>query len=167
MSLHHLRARAAGSGLGRLAALVVTLALTLGATPAPQGQPQHLRTEPLIIASAHRVSRFQVQIADTEATREKGLMFVKRLGPNDGMLFDFKTPQPVAFWMRNTLIPLDMVFIAADGRVVSIASNAVPMDETPIPSGGAILGVLEIRGGRAAEIGVEPGDRVKARIFAH
>jgi uncharacterized membrane protein (UPF0127 family) len=67
--------------------------------------------------------------------------------------------------MKNTLIPLDMLFIGADGRIVSIARNARPMDETTIPSGGAVRGVLELRGGRAAEIGAEPGDKVHERIF--
>jgi uncharacterized membrane protein (UPF0127 family) len=81
------------------------------------------------------------------------------------MLFDFKRPQQTAFWMRNTLIPLDILFIAADGRIVSIARNAVPHSEVPIPSGGVVLGVLEIAGGRAAQLGIYPGDRVKHRIF--
>ncbi len=124
-----------------------------------------LRTEPLEVITKKRVAHFTVEIAETEATREHGLMFRKQLGAGQGMLFDFKIPQPVEFWMKNTLIPLDMVFIAQDGRIVSIARNATPMSETPIPSGGEILGVLEIRGGRAAEIGAEPGDRVKERIF--
>jgi hypothetical protein len=92
-------------------------------------------------------------------------MFRKHLAGDRGMLFDFKTPQPVAFWMKNTLIPLDMLFIAPDGRVISIARQATPMSETPIPSGGDVLAVLEIRGGRAAEVGVKPGDRVRERIF--
>jgi hypothetical protein len=124
-----------------------------------------LPSEPLDVVTHHGVRHFTVEIADTEATREKGLMFRKQLAADRGMLFDFKTPQPVAFWMKNTLIPLDMLFIAPDGRVISIARNATPMSETPIPSGGDILGVLEIRGGRAAEIGVEPGDQVRERIF--
>jgi hypothetical protein len=76
------------------------------------------------------------------------------------MLFDFKTVQPVDFWMKDTLIPLDILFIAADGRIVSIARNATPMSEAHIPSGSPILEVLEVRGGRAAEIGAEVGDRV-------
>jgi uncharacterized membrane protein (UPF0127 family) len=157
------RRRAPVSLISRLAALVVGLALTAATPPTPQ--PQHLRTEPLAIATSRGVTHFQVQIADTDSTREKGLMFVRHLGPDEGMLFDFKTPQPVSFWMKNTFIPLDMLFIAPDGRVISIASNAVPMTETPIPSGGDVTGVLEVRGGRAAEIGVSPGDRVRARMF--
>jgi uncharacterized protein len=126
-----------------------------------------LKVEALDIVTAHGVYHFKVEIADTDATRERGLMFRKSLAPDRGMLFNFKTQQPVAFWMENTLIPLDMLFITADGRVFSIARNAVPMDKTPIPSGGPVLGVLEIAGGRAAQIGVAPGDRVRNRIFHH
>jgi uncharacterized protein len=130
-----------------------------------RAQGPGLKTEPLAIVTHQGVRHFIVEIADTDTTRERGLMFRKHLAPDEGMLFDFKTPQPVAFWMKNTLIPLDMLFIAPDGRVVSIARNATPMSETPIPSNGDVLGVLEIRGGRAAEIGAEPGDRVQERIF--
>jgi hypothetical protein len=126
-----------------------------------------LKVEQLDIATARGVYHFKVEIADTDATRERGLMFRKSLAPDHGMLFDFKAEQPVAFWMENTLIPLDMLFITADGRVFSIARNAVPMDKAPIPSGGPVLGVLEIAGGRAAQIGVAPGDRVRNRIFHH
>lgn len=126
---------------------------------------QTLRTEPLEIVTAGGVRHFTVEIADTDATRESGLMFRKSMAPDKGMLFDFGTPQAVTFWMKNTLIPLDMVFIAKDGHVVSITRNAVPMSEALIPSGGPIVGVLELRGGRAGEIGVKPGDEVRERIF--
>jgi len=130
--------------------------------------PAHpLKSEPAEIVTRSGVKRFRVEIADTAATREYGLMKRRHLAADHGMLFDFKTPQPVAFWMKDTLIPLDMLFIARDGRIVSIARNATPMSETPIPSQGVILGVLEIRGGRAAEIGAQPGDRVVERIFGH
>jgi len=124
-----------------------------------------LKVEPLDVTTAKGVYHFQVEIADTDATRERGLMFRKSLAGDRGMLFDFKRSQAVAFWMKNTLIPLDMVFIGADGRIVSIARNAKPMDETAIGSGGEVLGVLELRGGRAAEIDAEPGDKVRERIF--
>jgi uncharacterized membrane protein (UPF0127 family) len=141
-------------------AVVLCLAALAG-----QASAQALRTEPLDIVTAHGVRHFTVEVADTDATRETGLMFRKSLAPDKGMLFDFGTPQSVTFWMKNTLIPLDMVFIAKDGHVVSIARNAVPMSEALIPSGGPIVGVLELRGGRAAEIGVKPGDVVRDRIF--
>jgi uncharacterized membrane protein (UPF0127 family) len=125
-----------------------------------------LHTAPLSIVTARGTARFTVEVADTTSRREIGLMCRTRLAADRGMLFDFKQPQPVQFWMKNTLIPLDMVFIGADGRVAAIASQAKPMDETPIPSAPVtVLGVLEIAGGRAAALGLEPGDKVRERIF--
>ena len=109
--------------------------------------------------------KFTVELAVTKAEQERGLMFRKSLAPDRGMLFPYKPPQRAAFWMKNTLIPLDIIYIAPDGRVLSIARNAVPHDETPIPSGGVIGGVLEIAGGRAAQLGILPGDRVLNKIF--
>ena len=154
--------------LGRHALLSLLFALLFGAPAMARcaQRPQSLRTEPLSIMTAGGPAQFIVEIADTRRTREIGLMCRTRLAPDRGMLFDFKQPQEVAFWMQNTLIPLDMVFIAVDGHVVSVARNAVPMDRTPIPSHGAVLGVLEIAGGRAAALGVAPGDKVIGRIFS-
>ncbi|MGN6159439.1 MAG: DUF192 domain-containing protein [Devosia sp.] len=102
---------------------------------------------------------FTIEIADTEAEREKGLMFRTSLAPDAGMLFDYHQEQEAAFWMQNTLIPLDMIFISAKGVVKSIHVNARPMDTTPIPSGGPIRFVMEIPGGRSEEIGLKVGDR--------
>ena len=124
-----------------------------------------LREEPLEITTSKATTKFTVEIADTEETRNRGLMYRKSLAPDKGMLFDFKTPREAAFWMRNTLIPLDIIFITQDGRILTIARNAVPHSEVPIPSGGVIRGVLELAGGRAAQLGIYPGDRVKHRIF--
>ena len=104
---------------------------------------------------------FNIEIADTEASREQGLMYRKSLAPDAGMLFDFHEERPVEFWMVNTLIPLDMIFIAADGTVKSIHANAVPGDATPIPSGAPVQFVFEIAGGRAAAIGLAPGDHLE------
>jgi hypothetical protein len=148
-----------------LVSLALAAACSGSALAACPQAPQSLRTEPLSIETDRGAARFTVEIADTDRTREIGLMCRTRIAPDRGMLFDFKTPREVAFWMKNTLIPLDMVFIAADGRVVSIARNAAPLDETPISSAGAILGVLEIAGGRAAELDIMPGDLVRERIF--
>jgi uncharacterized membrane protein (UPF0127 family) len=117
-----------------------------------------------ILTSRGRV-RFTVELAVTRAQQERGLMFRKSLAPDHGMLFPYNPPQRAAFWMKNTLIPLDILYIAPDGRVLSIARNAVPHDETPIPSGGVIRAVLEIPGGRAAQLGILPGDRVLNKIF--
>ena len=86
-------------------------------------------------------------------------MFRRTLAPDRGMIFPYDPPQDVAFWMRNTLIPLDMVFIRADGTIARI-TTAKPLDETPVPSGEPIAAVLEIAGGRAAELKVKEGDKV-------
>jgi uncharacterized protein len=104
---------------------------------------------------------FNIEVVDTDAGREKGLMFRQSLAPDAGMLFDFLSEQPVEFWMVNTFIPLDMVFIGANGTVRTVHANARPQDPTPIPSGVPVQFVLEIPGGRAAEIGLQPGDRME------
>lgn len=109
---------------------------------------------------------FAVEIADTQPLRQKGLMFRDHLAPDAGMLFDFKKSQQVAFWMQNTLIPLDMVFIGADGVVRNVHAKAQPLDTTPIPSDGPVRYVLEIAGGRAAEIGLVVGDTVSGAGIA-
>jgi hypothetical protein len=104
---------------------------------------------------------FTVEVVDTPEKRAEGLMFRQSLAPDAGMLFDFKETREVSFWMRNTFIPLDMVFIAADGKVESIHVNARPHDPTSIPSGAPVQYVLEIPGGRSAEIGLKPGDKAE------
>jgi len=146
-----------------LLGLVIGLLLTVGCAGETLSAPP--ASQPLDIVTSRGVSHFVVEFVDTPRSRERGLMYRKSLAPNRGMLFDFKTSREVAFWMKNTYIPLDLIYIQADGRVLSIARNAVPFDETPLPSGGPIRGVLEIPGGRAAQIGVLPGDRVLHRIF--
>jgi len=145
-----------------LVALAAAVFLVSGAQARTVAKTAH---EPLEVVTDHGRAHFQVELADDTAERERGLMFRKTLAPDRGMLFDFKTPREVAFWMRNTLIPLDIIFIRPDGRVLSIAREATPLSETPIPSGGTVRGVLEIAGGRAAQIGLMPGDRVRHRIF--
>ena len=152
--------------------LVLGLVLCLAAACGSVGQggqldPQHgLPVEALQITTHDgRGHRFRVEIADNDASRERGLMFRKSLGPDAGMLFDFHEPQYVSFWMKNTLIPLDLLFIDEHGRVVNVAAMATPMSEATIPSAGPVLGVLEIRGGRAAELGIRSGDQVRERIF--
>jgi uncharacterized membrane protein (UPF0127 family) len=119
----------------------------------------------LEIVSKTGVHVFAVEMAETEAQREKGLMFRKSLPEGQGMLFNFHQEQPVSFWMRNTYIPLDMIFIRADGRVLHIVENAEPLSERMIPSGGPVLAVLEVIGGTARKLGMAPGDRVAHPIF--
>ena len=102
-------------------------------------------------------ARFAVEVADTPQEQARGLMFVEELPRGEGMLFAYPEPGPVSFWMRNTLIPLDMLFLSAEGVVTRIHENAVPRDETPIPGGDAVQYVLEINGGLAERLGIEPG----------
>ena len=130
-----------------------------------QAAPQPVAMERLAIATAEGAREFSVEVAADEATRERGLMFRKEVPPGTGMLFDFNPARPVAFWMKNTLIPLDMLFIGVDGRITNIAERAVPQSLTPVPSEGAARAVLEIAGGAASRLGIRPGDRVHHRIL--
>lgn len=132
---------------------------TEAAVPAP------VALETLTIDSARGSLTFKVEIADDEAERQKGLMYRTSLAPDAGMLFIWDKAAPRAFWMRNTYIPLDIIYIGAGGQIVSIAAMTEPFNETPIPSEGPALAVLEIAGGRAAELGIAIGDRVRHRIF--
>lgn len=132
-----------------------------------QGQAVLTPLQPLTIATARGPAKFKVEMADNDLKREYGLMCRKTLAPDRGMLFDFGGPsEDVAFWMRNTLIGLDIIYIRPDGTILSIARQAKPLDERPLPAGGTIRAVLEIPGGRAAQLGLQPGDRVDHRIFA-
>ena len=101
--------------------------------------------------------RFTVEVADEPEERSRGLMFVEEMGRFEGMLFIYERPQRASFWMRNTLISLDMLFAGADGTVTRIHRDAVPLDETPIPGGNEVQYVLEINGGMAARLGIEEG----------
>lgn len=114
----------------------------------------------LHIESAGRRLKFTVRVADTPARREQGLMFVKSLPPDGGMLFLFPQEVDTAFWMKNTLIPLDLLFVRRDGSIARIAQGARPHDLTPIPAGEPVLGVLELAGGSSARLGLRAGDRV-------
>lgn len=117
------------------------------------------------IATKHGWALFHVEVAGDQATQEKGLMYRRHMAANAGMLFDFHEPSYVTFWMKNTLLPLDMIFIRQDGTIAGIAANAKPESLDLIKSPEAVRAVLEINGGRAAALGIEPGQRVKAEIF--
>ncbi len=110
-------------------------------------------------------ARFTVEIADDDAERAQGLMFRESLPSGQGMLFIYEAPRTASFWMKNTLIPLDMIFVGADGVVDSVHENAVPGDLSPIYGGDEILAVLEIRGGLAGAIGIEPGAEMRHPAF--
>ena len=114
----------------------------------------------LTVSHAGKQHAFRVEIARTDREQAMGLMFRKTMGADEGMIFPMDPPRPAAFWMRNTVIPLDIIFIGPDRRVLNIAANAVPHDETPLPSAGPVSAVLELNGGRAAQLGIGPGDLV-------
>lgn len=133
---------------------------------APHATSPDFVTEPLSIETATGRLDYRVEIADDDAERQHGLMYRTSMPDMHGMLFIFPQARPQAFWMRNTYMPLDIIYIGADGRIVSIQANARPFDETSLPSEGPAIGVLEISGGKAAELGIKPGDRIRHRMFA-
>jgi uncharacterized protein len=142
----------------------VLIGLLVAAGPVqPASAQTSLRT--LEIASKSGVHVFSVEVVDNDADRAKGLMFRKELPEGRGMLFDFKREQDVSFWMENTYISLDMIFIRGDGRILRIAENTEPLSTRMIPSGGPVLAVLEVIGGTARKLGIGPGDRVAHPIF--
>jgi hypothetical protein len=143
------------------AKLAVFLALCLLAVPAAQALP----VTTISVDGAKGPNRFKVEIAGDHASQEKGLMFRKTLAPDAGMLFDFHVDVMTSFWMKNTILPLDIIFVRADGTISSIAANAVPFSEASIPSTEPVRAVLEINAGRAKALGIEPGDRIHAEIF--
>lgn len=114
----------------------------------------------LTVATATGPKLFHVEIAGTEAQREQGLMYRPTMAADAGMVFLYDHPQQVAFWMKNTIIPLDMVFIGGDGHIVSIHERAVPFSEEAIPSGPDAQDVLEVNGGTVARLGIRIGDLV-------
>ena len=131
------------------------------------GPQSGLPVETITIGTKTGPHVFRMEVAADDESREKGLMFRKSLPPDSGMLFDFQTPQDVTFWMENTLIPLDMVFVRADGTIARIEANAKPYSRATIPSGEPVQLVIEINGGRAQALGILPGMRVHAAQLAH
>jgi hypothetical protein len=140
-------------------AFVMFLAASAG-LPAQGGELDSLD----ILTSTGRHA-FQVEVANNDATREHGLMDRRYMAADHGMLFEFDGEAPVAFWMKNTYIPLDMIFISPSGVVTHIAANAEPLSERVIPSGGPCIAVVELNGGAAASIGLKVGDKVRHPFF--
>jgi uncharacterized membrane protein (UPF0127 family) len=125
---------------------------------------QELQT--LEIATRTGVHVFAVEMAVTPEQHAKGLMFRRELPEGRGMLFDFRKEQPTSFWMKNTYISLDMIFIRADGRILRVAENTAPLSEALVSSGGPVRAVLEVIGGTARKLGIAAGDRVAHPIFS-
>jgi len=127
---------------------------------AAQKGPAGLELVPLQIRSGQRTHSFTVEVAMTPKEQAKGLMFREKLAPNEGMVFPFFPPRPASFWMKNTLIPLDMIFVRPNGTIARIAVNTVPHSEQPVAVEEVMGAVLEIAGGRSVELGIKEGDVV-------
>jgi uncharacterized membrane protein (UPF0127 family) len=150
-------------------AALAFLALASGASVSlaqQSGQPMVLEAEKLTIVTAQGSYDFEVEIADETQEHARGLMFRTELPPRRGMLFDFGKPRMVSMWMKDTPRSLDMVFLARDGTVLSIAERTVPFSEEIISSGEPVSLVLELNAGVARMIGLRKGDRLKHRLFA-
>jgi uncharacterized protein len=149
----------------RLLAVVAALSFLLPLLAASAQTPATADLQPLEIATKGGVHMFAVEMASTPEEQAKGLMFRRHLPEGQGMLFDFHQEQPTSFWMKNTYVPLDMIFIRGDGRILRIAENTVPLSEALVTSGGPVRAVLEVNAGTARKLGIAPGDRVAHRIF--
>jgi uncharacterized protein len=149
---------------------VLLLAIFLAAVlpgRAAEPQLQQFAVSHLTIVSAGGAHRFAVELAETPEQMEQGLMFRRSLAPDAGMLFDFKQPTMATMWMRNTLIPLDMLFVDQHGLIVNIAQRAVPESEQTIAAAAPVRAVVELNGGTAERLGIKPGDRVLHLIFGN
>jgi uncharacterized membrane protein (UPF0127 family) len=162
------RAAPRSSGWRLPAILLALLVAGLPAAPAAarggieSGQPQTgLKQVALTIETAGgKRHSFKVEVAATAEQQAHGMMFRTRMAPMTGMIFPMDPPRYAAFWMENTLIPLDLLFIGADGRIRNIIANAVPKSRAQLPSAGPVAAVLELAGGEADRIGAQPGDKV-------
>ncbi len=119
------------------------------------------RPDQVEVRGAGGVARFSVEVADDNPERALGLMNRERMASSAGMLFVFETPRNATFWMKDTLIPLDMIFADAAGVVTAVHANAVPLDRTPINGGPGVTFVLEINGGLAGRMGIAPGSVIR------
>jgi len=147
--------------------LILVLSLLAAAVTAAPARTlaAELKVETLVIETASGAHSFQTEIADTDPTRAKGLMFRRHLAGDHAMLFVWDAPIAAAMWMKNTYIPLDMLFVARDGRVVHIAANTKPQSLDVITAGRPVKAVIEVAGGTAARLGIKPGDLVRHPLF--
>jgi uncharacterized membrane protein (UPF0127 family) len=151
----------------RVALLLVVTFLTSQPPVSLGAELQTFPTTELTIVSATGRHRFKIEIAETPAQMEQGLMFRTSLPPDAGMLFIYKDPTIATMWMRNTLIPLDMLFVDARGRIVNIHQRAVPQSLDVIAAAAPVRAVIELNGGTATRLGIKPGDQVIYPIFGN
>jgi uncharacterized protein len=128
---------------------------------------QQFPTSELTIVSSTGRHQFKVEVAETQAQMTQGLMFRRSLAPDAGMLFDYRQPTMATMWMRNTLIPLDMLFVDARGRIVNIHQRAVPQSLDVIAAPAPVRAVIELNGGTAERLGIESGDQILHPIFGN
>jgi uncharacterized membrane protein (UPF0127 family) len=136
-------------------ALALSLALPMAACSSDASEEASVATIPVTIAAAGKAHVFNVEVARTDEEQDRGLMFRTSLPEGGGMIFPFTKPRIGSFWMKNTLIPLDMIFIRADGSIDRIAENTIPESLEPVVSGGEVSAVLELAGGTAAKLGID------------
>lgn len=141
------------------------LCVLMAAAPVAVPGGQIVALERVIVETAKSERVFDVEVVREERERNRGLMFRQSMPDKSGMLFDYNPPQEVAFWMKNTYISLDIIFIDANGRIIRIAENTTPLSLEQIPSGGVARAVLEIKGGQSAKLGIKVGDRVRHALF--
>lgn len=137
---------------------VALFALVLAVASAGAVAANGCRDDRVTVSGDWGRAAFTVTVADDAAERAQGLMFVESMPTTTGMLFVYDHPQRVAFWMKNTLIPLDMLFAGPEGEILHVHENAIPHDETPVPGGDGVQFVLEINAGLASRLGIAPGD---------
>jgi uncharacterized protein len=151
---------------GRVVKSLAVLVLAVAASATTVAAAEACREDTTLLRGDWGTARFRVEIADDEAERAQGLMYRESMPTSAGMLFVYDRPQPMSFWMRNTLIPLDMIFIDETGVVQHVHHMAKPLDETPIVGGDELLAVLEINGGLAKRLGIEAGTELRHPAFA-
>ena len=153
---------------------VLTAGLLAACSPTDTAEPpattpvqvsQHpvsgLEVVPLRVIAGDETHDFAVEVARTGEQQAKGLMFRETLGPNEGMIFPYNPPRRAGFWMKDTPLALDIIFVGSDGRIINIAADTPPQSTDTVFSDGPASLILEIPGGRAAQLGIEPGDRVE------
>ena len=143
-----------------LTALALTLAVPIAGCSQGASEAESVATISVTITAKDRTHRFNVEVARTNAEQDKGLMFRTSLPADGGMLFPFEKPRIGSFWMKNTLIPLDMIFVRADGSIDRIAENTIPESLEPVVSGGEVSAVLELAGGTAARLNIDETAKV-------
>ena len=133
----------------------------------PRDLPQQLPLTELIIETENGRHNFEVMVAQNRRQRLKGLMFRRRMDDDHGMLFDYGRPHEIAMWMKNTYLPLDMIFIRADGTIANIAADNQPQSLRPVPSDGPVAASLELVAGTTERLGIKAGDVVRHAMFGN